>query len=99
MSVDFASYQTSFESRVAAIGDLHIYNLPAGFGYNCYEVVGIEYAFHRDLDALYVSPMQSTKGVEGEIAFRYNYEGERILSNGQQLVYQLFIDVYIDRTP
>ncbi len=38
LGVDFTNYQTYFESTVAKLGDLHTYDLPGGFGYDCYKV-------------------------------------------------------------
>jgi hypothetical protein len=99
LSVDFANYQTYFESNIAKIGDLHVYDLPGGFGYDCYKVVGIEYMLYHDMGIIYENPLSNFKGVKGEIAFFYNYEGDRFLLDGTQLIYHLFINVYIDRTP
>lgn len=99
LGVDFANYQTYFESTVANLGDLHVYDLPGGFGYDCYKVVGIEYNLYHNLGLLFVNPLYNFKGMAGEIAFFYNYEGDRILQGEQQLIYHLFINVYINRTP
>jgi hypothetical protein len=99
LSVDFANYQSYFESTVAALGDLQSYDLPGGFGYDCYKVVGIEYSLYHDLGSLFTNPLHDFKGKEGEIAFLYNYEGDRTMQGEQQLNYHLFIKVNIDRTP
>jgi hypothetical protein len=102
LSVDFANYQTYFESTVAKLGDLHTYDLTGGFGYDCYKVVGIEYILYHDMGLLFENPLRNFKGTKGEIAFFYNYEGNRIMQEGGQLrqfVFHLFINVYIDRTP
>ena len=102
LGVDFERYQTYFESAVAKLGDLHTYDLPGGFGYDCYKVVGIEYILYHDMGLLFENPLRNFKGTEGEIAFYYNYEGNmEVLEGGQlnQYIYHLFINVYIDRTP
>ncbi len=102
LGVDFANYQTYFESAVAKLGDLHTYDLPGGFGYDCYKVVGIDYILYHDMGVIFENPLSNFKGTEGEIAFYYNYEGNmEVLEGGQlnQFIYHLFINVYIDRTP
>ncbi|MBD0849741.1 hypothetical protein [Maribacter arenosus] len=102
LGVDFENYQTYFESTVANLDDLHVYDLPGGFGYDCYKVVGLEYILYHDLGVLFENPLYDFKGKKGEIAFYYNYEGDRsLVLNGseQEFIYHLFINVYIDRTP
>ena len=102
LGVDFANYQTYFESAVAKLGDLHTYDLPGGFGYDCYKVVGIDYILYHDMGVIFENPLSNFKGTEGEIAFYYNYEGNmEVLEGGQlnQYIYHLFINVYKDRTP
>lgn len=102
LSVDFHNYQTYFESVIAKIGDMHTYDLPGGFGYDCYMVVGIRYILYHDMGVLFENPLHDFKGTEGEIAFNYNYEKDIFLVLGaaeKKLIYHLFIDVFIDRAP
>jgi len=97
LSLDFHAYQEYFESHVAKIGDLHVHDLPEPYGYACYEVVGLEYRLYHNLDAIYEQPMLTFKGDEGEVGFKFMYNGDRIL-NDEQFVYDLFITVHVDRT-
>ena len=102
LGVDFENYQTYFENTVANLEDFHVYDLPGGFGYDCYQVVGLEYILYHNLGVLFENPLYDFKGKKGEIAFYYNYEGDRslVLNGGEQeFIYHLFINVYIDRTP
>lgn len=98
LGVDFYAYQSYFESAVANIGDLHVHNMPEPFGYDCYQVVGLEYRLYHNLGALYEQPLETMKGEAGEIAFEFNYEGDRAL-NDAQLIYHLFITVHMNITP